>query len=101
MIESNIIEWLDFGDSIQNIYIYSRKYLIILFNFFRTLNKNKSFPIIIYIILILLFFIQLWIMFCILVPIEGDIILEILDYLKNVILPNYIITDKSNYELIF
>ena len=47
MIESNVIEWLDFGDSIQNIDFYSRKKLISLFRFFRLLVKNKSFPIII------------------------------------------------------
>ena len=43
MIETNIIEWLDFGDSTQTIDIYSRKRLIIIFRFFRLLTKNKYF----------------------------------------------------------
>ena len=47
MIESKIIEWLDFNDSIQNIDIYSRKKLIIFFEILRTLVIQKYFPLII------------------------------------------------------
>ena len=59
MIESNVIEWLDFGDSIQTIDPYSKQKLISLFRFFRLLVKNKSFPIIIEIVFLFIFFMQL------------------------------------------
>ena len=101
MIESNVVEWLDFGDSIQNIDVYSRKKLISLFRFFRILVKNKSFPIIIEIIFILILFIQLWTMAIMNVPSEGDIILVILNYLKKVTVFFEIITNSSNYKIIF
>ena len=57
MIESNIIEWLDFGDSAQSIDIYSKNYLVTLFKFMRTLLKNKNFPIIVYLVLLAFFFV--------------------------------------------
>ena len=101
MIESNVIEWLDFGDSIQNIDVYSRQKLISLFRFFRLLVKNKSFPTIIEIIFILIFFVQIWTMTIMNVPSEGDIILIILNYLKKVTVFFEIITNSSNYKIIF
>ena len=101
MIESNVIEWLDFGDSIQNIDVYSRKKLISLFRFFRLLVKNKSFPIIIEVIFILIFFVQLWTMSIMNVSSEGDIILVILNYLKKVTVFFEIITNSWNYKIIF
>jgi hypothetical protein len=101
MIESNVIEWLDFGDSAQNIDVYSKTKLLRLFHFCRALIKNKNFPASIYAIFIALFFLQLWTMTAISVPYEGDLILEIIDYLKKVILFFEIITNKSNYITVF
>ena len=82
MIESNVIEWLDFGDAAQNIDVYSRKSVLRFFKFFSQLMKNNFIPIQIYIIFMVIFFIQLWIMIIKFVPYDGDIIIEILDYLK-------------------
>ena len=79
MIESNVIEFLDFGDLVQNIDVYSKKEIILILSFFRALVKNKSIPIIINIILISIFFIQIWTMCIVLVPSENDIILKVLD----------------------
>jgi len=101
MIESNVIEWLDFGDSIQTIDPYSKQKLISLFRFFRLLVKNKSFPIIIEIVFLFIFFMQLWVMTMMNVPSEGDIILDILNYLKKVLVLFEIITNSSNYKLMF
>jgi len=101
MIESNVIEWLDFGDSIQTIDTYSKPKLVSLFRFFRLLVKNKSFPIIVEIVLLFIFFMQIWVMTMMNVPSEGDIILDILNYLKKVITLFEIITNSSNYKLLF
>lgn len=101
MIESNVIQCLDFGDLIQSMDCYSKKLIIYILSFFRTLSKNKTFPMIIDIILILIFFIQLWTMAIINVPIKGDIVLKILDYLKKAILFYELISNKSNYLIIF
>ena len=100
MIESNVIEWLDFGDSAQNIDIYSKKLILILFSFCRALIKNKYFPPAIYVIFLIIFFIQLWTMTIISVPYEGDVILEILDYLKKVTVFFEIIENSFTYNMI-
>ena len=99
MIESNIIGWLDFGDSTQNIDIYSKKLLIIFFRFLRILNKDKSIPIIIYKFFMIISFIQILELSIIFVPKKGDIILEILDYLENIFL-FYKVINKANYIII-
>jgi hypothetical protein len=38
MIESNVIEWLDFGDAAQNIDIYSKRKTLF---FFQIFQRNK------------------------------------------------------------
>ena len=68
MIESKIIEWLDFNDSIKNIDIYSRKKLTIFFELLRTLQIQKNFPLILNILFILLFFIQICTMSIMFIP---------------------------------
>ena len=98
MIESKIIEWLDFGDSVQILDSYSKKNKIIFYRFLRALNKNKDFSIIIIILFILLFFIQIWTMCIINVSIEKDYFLEILDYLKNITIIFQLITSALSYK---
>ena len=101
MIESNVIKWLDFGDSVQSIDAYSKKGLLIFFKFFREMVKNKYFPIAINIFCLIIFFIQIWTMAIILVSSEGDLVLEILDYLKKVTIFYEIITNFLTYKEIF
>ena len=80
MIESNIIEWLDFEDSAQNLDIYSKKHILIIFKFFRNLIKNKYFPAGLNQIFVIIFFIQLFTLSTMFISAEGDLFLEILDY---------------------
>ena len=101
MIESIVIEYLDFGDLIQSIDAYSKKKFKCILSFFRTLSKNKSFPIIIDIILTLIYFIQIWTMALILVPTEDDFILIILDYLKKVTVFYEIMSNESTFLFLF
>jgi len=83
MIDSNIIEWLDFGDSAQAIDVYSKKKQVFFFRFLRLLAKNKNFPLILHIILIIISFVQIWTLLLINVSNEKEYIADILDYLKN------------------
>ena len=100
MIESNVIEWLDFGDSAQNIDIYSRKKALFFFRFFRGIIKNKPFPILINILFMIIFFFQIWTMNILSVPSKDDLILEIFDYLKRVIAFYELIIDEPTYSKI-
>ena len=45
MIESNIIEWLDFGESVHILDAYSNKGKLFFFKFFKTLLKNRNYPL--------------------------------------------------------
>ena len=97
MIESNFIEYLDFGDTIQKINPYTKTYLELYFRYFRILIKNKSFPIIIDILLIIISFIQLLTISSVFLSSDNDIIIEIFKYLKNILL----VLELKNNEKIF
>ena len=101
MIESNIIEWLDFGDSTQIIDIYTKRNRINFFRFLKALINNKNFPIILYIILIIIFFVQIWTMCLINVSFEKEFLLDILNYLKNVTVLYEVITSAISYKNLF
>ena len=101
MIESKVIEYLDFGDLIQSIDAYSKKKFNFILSFFRVLSNNKFFPLIIDIILIFIYFFQIWTMALIFVPSEGDFILIILDYLKKITVLYEIISNESTYLILF
>jgi len=101
MIESNIIEWLDFGDSGQNLDVYTKKNLIHLFRLFRTLLKTKNFPTIIHVILILIYFVQIWTISLINVSTEKEFLIDILYYLRNITIIFENITSITSYKNIF
>ena len=101
MIESNIIEWLDFGDSAQNLDVYSEKNYLPFFRFLRILVKNKSFPILINKIFSVVFFVQLWSISLINVPSEKEFLLDILNYLKKITLLYEFITSSLSYKNLF
>ena len=100
MIESSFIEWLDFGDAAQKIDVYSKNNIIKIFRFFRALNKNK-FPIFLEIILMIIYFMQLLSIASYFVSSDNDIILEIFNYLKNILLFSDLINDNNTYTYMF
>ena len=100
MIESSFIEWLDFGDAAQKIDVYSKNNIIKIFRFFRALNKNK-FPTFLEIILMIIYFMQLLSITSYFVSSDNDIILEIFNYLKNILLFSDLINDNNTYTYMF
>ena len=101
MIESHIIEWLDFY-TIQKIEPYSKVYLELYFRFFRTLLKSKNFPTIIDICLIIISFMQIITISSKFLSSDNDILLEIFQYLNNgLLLSNLIRNDNTIYKLLF
>ena len=101
MIESNIIEWLDFGDSAQNLDAYAKKSLIHLFRLFRALLKTGNFPIIIHVIFILIYFIQICTISLINVSTEKEFLIDILYYLRNVTILFENIESITSYKNMF
>ena len=50
MIESNIINWIDLGDSIQYLDVYGKKKIVKIFNLMRVLISYKTFPMFLFLI---------------------------------------------------
>ena len=101
MIESNIIEWLDFGESAQNLDVYTRKNQILLFRLFRALLKTKNFPTIMYVIFLSIYFIQICTICIINVSTEKEFIFDILYYLRNITILFENITSITSYKNMF
>ena len=59
MIVTNIIDWIDLGDNIQNLEVYAKKYLYRFLSMMRLLLNYKRFSILFYIFLMFVFFLQI------------------------------------------
>ena len=103
MIESNIMEWIDLGDSVQILEMYLNKRLIKLFNFFRIMTKYKS-DSRFFIFLVKFFFFFQFMM----IPIininekqkKTDSLLKILNYVKKIIFIQDIIKKKNDLIIV-
>ena len=101
MIESNVIEWLDFGDSAQKLDIFTHPQLLKIFYFFQNLINYNSFPSSFQIVLQIIQFIQLYSIASYFADEKNDVIIEILSYLKSVILFYDLIDTKKIYQTIY
>ena len=103
MIESNIMEWIDLGDSIQIMEIYSKKDLVKFFNCFRIMSKYK--PENRFFILFVKFFFFFQIM---MIPIinlkeeskKKDSLIKLLNYVKTVIFVQDIVQMKCFIQIV-
>ena len=94
MIEENILEWIDLGDSVQKIDLYNENKNT-LFQISYLLQQYSSISLYFYLFLIFLFFAQIWEINIIKVDTEGDGILEIIKYLEKVFLLRDLITNNA------
>ena len=101
MIESNVIEWLDFGDSAQKLDIFTHPQLLKIFYFFQNLINYNSFPSSFQLVLQIIQFLQLYSIASYFSDEKNDVIIEIFFYLKSVILFYDLIDTKKIYETIY
>jgi len=99
MIESNIINWIDLGDSMQNLDVYSKKKLVKFFNLMRVILTYKTFSIFFFLILKFFFFLQLMMLTIVNVEDKKDHTITILNYISNVIFIQEIIDNKGSYKI--
>ncbi len=99
MIESNIINWIDLGDSMQNLDVYSKKKLVKFFNLMRVILTYKTFSIFFFLILKFFFFLQLMMLTIVNVEDKKDHTITILNYISNVIFIQEIINSKGSYKI--
>lgn len=99
MIESNIVKWVDLGDSMQSLDVYSKKKWVKFFNLIRVMISFKKFSIFFYIVLKCFFFLQIIMLNLINIPEETDSAIQILKYISKVIFIQEIVTDNSSYKI--
>ena len=99
MIESNIINWIDLGDSMQNLDVYGHKKWLHFFNIMRVLVGYKTFSVFFYIILKFFFFLQIIMLTLANINDNNDSAVEVLKYISKVILVQEIVTDKDSYKI--
>ena len=85
MIESNIINWIDLGDSIQYLDVYGKKKIVKIFNLMRVLISYKNFPIFLFLVFKFFFFLQILMLTTINVDKEDDNTITVLKYISKVI----------------
>ena len=103
MIESNIMEWIDLGDSVQILEMYLNKKLIKLFNFFRIMAKHKIDSRFFIFFLKFFFFFQFM-----MIPIinvkekakKTDSLIKLFNYVKKVIFIQDIINKKNDLIIV-
>ena len=96
MIESNIINWIDLGDSMQNLDVYSKKKLVKFFNLMRVILTYKTFSIFFFFNFKIFFFLQLMMLTIVNVEDKKDHTITILNYISNVIFIQEIIDSKGS-----
>ena len=97
MIEQNLLKWLEVGDSIQKMDIYSKTFRLNFFKFFHSISKNMNFSELFHDILVIIFFAQIWEINISELNIDNDKFLQIVKNIKNILIFQKIIEDKTTY----
>ena len=98
MIEENILNWLELGDAIQKLDVYNRKYTLFIFKINYLLSKHINFSIYFHVIIILLFFGQIWELNLASTETGNDTILGIIKEFKEIFLFQSLIHNFSSYK---
>ena len=99
MIESNIVKWIDLGDSMQSLDVYGKRKWIYFFNLIKVLISFKKFSIFFYIVLKCFFFLQIIMLNLTNLTDQNDSAIKILKYISTVIFVQEIIIDSSTYKI--
>ena len=97
MIEERIIEWLDLGETVQIIDIYQKKKLLFFFKYYHLLVKHGIVAEVSDVIFQFIFFIQIISLSSINIEPNNDIILVIIKYLEEIIIPHKILKSYKSY----
>ncbi len=101
MIEDNAIKYIDLGETMQHLDVYSKKGVMIIFQIFETMLSYKINNELIFIILKIIFFLQLMTCSFTKMPInltENDYVIQFFNSIKYVVAPHRNIIDKDTYK---
>ena len=100
MIEQNIIEWLELGDSVQKLDLYNKRNIsFYIMNYL--LSQFSHFSEVFYLIVLILYFFQIWELNISKLDVSGDGILKVIKYIENIFLFNKIINGNDTLYIIF
>ena len=97
-MEENILKWIEVGDAIQKVDVFTNKFRLTSFKIFYNISKNMYFSEYLHYLLILLFFAQIWELNISGTNIENDRILKTIDFLKPILLFEKFINRIKTYE---
>ena len=103
MIDTQILEFIDIGDAIPTLDIYSKTRLIKFFNYLRIMNNYKPESMLFILFCKFFYFFQFLIIPLINTPEEeknADSLIKIINYIKKLIFVQDIINDKKSYIII-
>ena len=99
MIESNVINWLDLNDQMQNLDVYGHQRLLYFFNFMRVLCAFKNTNVFFHIITKLICFLQILSLSLGNVISPEDLAVRFLKSVSQVVLIHNSISNKSTYSI--
>ena len=99
-MEENILRWLEFGDSIQMLDIYNKKFRSAWFKIFYNISKNLYFSKYLFYLLVIIFFAQIIEINIGRTETDNDKILKIIKYLEKILVPEKVIDNDKNHNLV-
>ena len=99
-MEESILKWLEFGDSIQMLDVYNKKFRANWFKILYNISKNMYFSKYLYYILIIIFFAQIIALNIGRTATENDKILELMKYLEKVLLFEKAINNDKTHTIV-
>ena len=97
MIEENIIECLELGDSIQKLDLYKNNKNLYIYKINYLLSQHSNFPQLFYLLIIFLYFGQIWELNILKIEVEGDGFLEIIKYIQEIFLLEEIVKNNATF----
>ena len=102
MIEGNLANFIELGESMQLLDVYNKKKLIKFFNVFKIIILNKVDNKLFYIVLKCLFFFQIMTFSLVTTPAEledNDLLIKVIKSIREVFLPHLLIHNDTHYIL--
>ena len=99
-MEESILNWLEVGDSVQKLDVYNNKFKTTAFKIFYNISKHMYFSPFLHYFLIIVFFLQIFVLNISGTNIEKDKLLDIFKYLEKVLLFEKSIDNEKQYKLI-
>ena len=83
MIEQNILDWIELGDSIQKLDLYKKNHIF--FELFYNISQQSHFSIYFYCFINFMYFFQiLCLNIYVLNDVDADLLIDVLDYFKDI-----------------